>query len=89
MQADLARLGAVNLAAIDELAEQTERKIFLDAQWKDLTDALESLEEAMRKIDKETRSRFEVTFERINTGLKRSSRDCSGGGHAYLELVGR
>jgi chromosome segregation protein len=88
VQADLARLGAVNLAAIDELAEQTERKTFLDAQWKDLTDALESLEEAMRKIDKETRARFETTFERINTGLKEKFPRLFGGGHAYLELVG-
>jgi chromosome segregation protein len=88
VQADLARLGAVNLAAIDELAEQTERKTFLDAQWKDLTDALESLEEAMRKIDKETRARFETTFERINAGLKEKFPRLFGGGHAYLELVG-
>jgi chromosome segregation protein len=88
VQADLQRLGAVNLAAIDELGEQTERKTFLDAQWKDLTDALDSLEEAMRKIDKETRARFEVTFERINTGLKEKFPRLFGGGHAYLELVG-
>ena len=88
VQADLQRLGAVNLAAIDELREQTERKTFLDAQWKDLTDALDSLEEAMRKIDKETRARFEVTFERINTGLKEKFPRLFGGGHAYLELVG-
>jgi chromosome segregation protein len=88
VQADLVRLGAVNLAAIDELAEQTERKTFLDAQWKDLTDALESLEEAMRKIDKETRARFETTFERINAGLKEKFPRLFGGGHAYLELVG-
>jgi chromosome segregation protein len=88
VQADLQRLGAVNLAAIDELAEQSERKVFLDAQWKDLTDALDSLEEAMRKIDKETRVRFEATFERINHGLKEKFPRLFGGGHAYLELVG-
>jgi chromosome segregation protein len=88
VQADLQRLGAVNLAAIDELAEQTERKTFLDAQWKDLTDALDSLEDAMRKIDKETRVRFEATFERINHGLKEKFPRLFGGGHAYLELVG-
>ena len=52
VQADLQRLGGVNLAAIDELKEQTERKTYLDAQWKDLTDALDALEQAMRKIDK-------------------------------------
>jgi chromosome segregation protein len=86
--ADLQRLGGVNLAAIDELKEQTERKTYLDAQCKDLTDALESLEQAMRKIDKETRSRFEDTFQRINAGLQAKFPQLFGGGHAYLELVG-
>ncbi len=88
VQADLQRLGQVNLAAIDELKEQTERKTWLDAQWQDLTDALTTLEEAMRKIDRETRSRFEATFERINNGLKEKFPRLFGGGHAYLELVG-
>ncbi len=88
VQADIHKLGAVNLAAIDELKEQGERKEFLDAQWKDLTDALESLEQAMHKIDKETRTRFESTFERINDGLKEKFPRLFGGGHAYLELVG-
>jgi chromosome segregation protein len=88
VQEDLQRLGAVNLAAIDELQEQTQRKTFLDAQWKDLTDALTALEEAMRKIDRETRTRFEATFERINDGLKEKFPRLFGGGHAYLELVG-
>jgi chromosome segregation protein len=88
VQAELMRLGAVNLAAIDELKEQSERKEFLDAQWKDLTEALDALEEAMRKIDRETRTRFESTFERINTGLGEKFPRLFGGGHAYLELVG-
>ncbi len=88
VQADVQKLGAVNLAAIDELKEQGERKEFLDAQWKDLTEALESLEEAMRKIDRETRTRFESTFERINDGLKEKFPRLFGGGSAYLELVG-
>ncbi|MEO8309208.1 MAG: chromosome segregation protein SMC [Pseudomonadota bacterium] len=86
--ADLQRLGGVNLAAIDELKEQSERKTYLDAQCKDLTDALDSLDQAMRKIDKETRSRFEDTFERINAGLQAKFPQLFGGGHAYLELVG-
>ena len=64
LRADVARLGQVNLAAIDELKEQTERKEYLDRQYADLTDALSTLEEAMRKIDKETRTRFEETFEK-------------------------
>jgi chromosome segregation protein len=86
--ADVAKLGQVNLAAIDELKEQSERKTYLDAQWQDLTDALATLDDAMRKIDKETRSRFEDTFNRINAGLKEKFPRLFGGGHAYLELVG-
>jgi chromosome segregation protein len=86
--ADVAKLGQVNLAAIDELKEQSERKTYLDAQWQDLTDALATLDDAMRKIDKETRSRFEDTFNRINVGLKEKFPRLFGGGHAYLELVG-
>ncbi len=86
--ADIAKLGQVNLAAIDELKEQSERKTYLDAQWQDLTDALTTLDEAMGKIDKETRTRFEDTFTRINDGLKEKFPRLFGGGHAYLELVG-
>ena len=82
------KLGQVNLAAIEELKEQSERKEYLDRQFTDLTSALETLEEAMRRIDKETRSRFEDTFEKINTGLKEKFPRLFGGGHAYLELVG-
>jgi len=82
------RLGQVNLAAIDEFKEQSERKEYLDRQFKDLTDALETLEEAMRKIDKETRTRFQDTFDRVNAGLKERFPRLFGGGHAYLELAG-
>jgi len=87
-RAGIERLGQVNLAAIDELKEQTERKEYLDRQFTDLTSALDTLEEAMRRIDKETRTRFEETFERINSGLKERFPRLFGGGHAYLELVG-
>jgi chromosome segregation protein len=87
-RAGIEKLGQVNLAAIDELKEQTERKEYLDRQFTDLTSALETLEEAMRRIDKETRTRFEETFERINSGLKERFPRLFGGGHAYLELVG-
>jgi len=87
-RAGIERLGQVNLAAIDELKEQTERKEYLDRQFADLTSALDTLEEAMRRIDKETRTRFEETFERINSGLKERFPRLFGGGHAYLELVG-
>ena len=82
------RLGQVNLAAIDEFKEQSERKEYLDRQLKDLTDALEMLESAMRKIDRETRTRFQDTFDRVNAGLKEKFPRLFGGGHAYLELVG-
>ncbi|MBV8852405.1 MAG: chromosome segregation protein SMC, partial [Sinobacteraceae bacterium] len=88
VRADVERLGQVNLAAIDELKEQTERKEYLDRQFSDLTAALETLDQAMRRIDKETRTRFEETFERINTGMKEKFPRLFGGGHAYLELVG-
>jgi chromosome segregation protein len=82
------RLGQVNLAAIDEFREQSERKEYLDRQFTDLTDALATLEDAIRKIDRETRSRFQDTFDRVNAGLKEKFPRLFGGGSAYLELVG-
>jgi chromosome segregation protein len=82
------RLGQVNLAAIDEFKEQSERKEYIDRQFKDLTDALETLETAIRKIDRETRARFQDTFDRVNAGLKERFPRLFGGGHAYLELAG-
>ncbi|MFN2301229.1 MAG: chromosome segregation protein SMC [Gammaproteobacteria bacterium] len=82
------RLGPINLAAIDEFAELSIRKEKLDAQYKDLTDALETLENAIRKIDRETRTRFKETFDRVNTGLQAAFPKLFGGGHAYLELTG-
>ena len=88
VRSDLERLGQVNLAAIDELKEQSERKTYLDRQYTDVTDALDTLEQAMRKMDRETRSRFEDTFNRINAGLQDKFPRLFGGGHAYLELVG-
>jgi chromosome segregation protein len=88
VRADIEKLGAVNLAAIDELKDHTQRKEYLDSQFADLTAALDTLAEAMRRIDKETRTRFEDTFERINAGLREKFPRLFGGGHAYLELVG-
>ena len=85
---DIEKLGQVNLAAIDELAQSTERKEYLDRQYTDLTSALDTLEEAMGKIEKETRSRFQDTFDRINAGLQERFPRLFGGGHAYLELSG-
>ena len=82
------RLGAINLAAIDEFKEQAERKEYLDAQHSDLADALETLEAAIRKIDRETRTRFKETFDRANAGIGRLFPRLFGGGNAYLELEG-
>ncbi len=82
------RLGPINLASIDELREQSERKEYLDAQHADLSEALETLEGAIRKIDRETRTRFKETFDRVNQGLGELFPRLFGGGHAYLELTG-
>ena len=82
------RLGPINLAAIDEYEQESERKIYLDAQAEDLDKALETLLEAIHKIDKETRTRFKETFDAVNTRLGELFPKVFGGGHAYLELTG-
>ena len=82
------RLGPINLAAIDEFKEQTERKEYLDSQLGDLNSALETLESAIRKIDRETRSRFRETFTNVNIGFQKLFPKLFGGGHAYMELTG-
>jgi chromosome segregation protein len=82
------RLGPINLAAIDEFKEQSERKTYLDSQLEDLTSALDTLESAIRKIDRETRTRFRETFANVNEGFKLLFPKLFGGGHAYLELTG-
>ncbi|NEX16897.1 MAG: chromosome segregation protein SMC [Halochromatium sp.] len=84
----IGRLGNINLAAIDEFEEQSERMRYLEAQHADISAALETLEAAIRKIDRETRSRFKETFERINRGLEELFPRVFGGGSAYLELTG-
>ncbi|MCD9028694.1 chromosome segregation protein SMC [Luteimonas sp. BDR2-5] len=86
--AKLRRLEPVNLAAIAEHAEAAQRKEYLDAQDADLITALETLEEAIRKIDRETRGRFKDTFDRVNAGVQALYPRLFGGGHAYLELTG-
>ncbi|PWY48599.1 chromosome segregation protein SMC [Pseudomonas sp. RW409] len=86
--ARIQRLGAINLAAIDEYQQQSERKRYLDAQDADLVEALETLENVIRKIDKETRNRFKDTFDQINGGLQALFPKVFGGGSAYLELTG-
>ncbi|KFE55712.1 chromosome segregation protein SMC [Pseudomonas syringae] len=82
------RLGAINLAAIDEYQQQSERKRYLDAQNADLVEALDTLENVIRKIDKETRNRFKETFDQINSGIQALFPKVFGGGSAYLELTG-
>ena len=86
-QANLQRLGAVNLAAVEEYETQSERKSHLDTQHNDLTEALETLQSAIRKIDKETRTRFSTTFEQVNEDLKTLFPKVFGGGSAYLALT--
>ncbi|MCW8108586.1 chromosome segregation protein SMC [Alteromonas ponticola] len=86
-QAAISRLGAVNLAAVDEFEVQSERKHHLDTQFEDLNDALDTLRSAIRKIDKETRQRFAETFEQVNNDLKTLFPKVFGGGSAYLALT--
>ena len=82
------RLGAINLAAIEEYDTESERKNYLDAQAEDLEQALDTLLEVMQKIDKETRVRFRETFDAVNAKLKELFPKVFGGGSAYLELTG-
>jgi chromosome segregation protein len=86
LAARIERLGPINLASIDELKEQTDRKAYLDAQLADLNDALTTLENAIRRIDRETRSRFKETFDKVNAGMQDIFPRLFGGGHAFLEL---
>nr|WP_231916707.1 chromosome segregation protein SMC [Rheinheimera sp. SA_1] len=83
----LNRLGPINLAAIEEYAQQDERKKYLDLQHDDLIAALDTLETAIRKIDRETRQKFKETFDQVNSGLQNLFPKVFGGGSAYLELT--
>jgi len=82
------RLGPINLAAIEEFKQLSERKEYLDRQNQDLAEALTTLENAIRKIDRETRTRFKETFDDLNNNLKEMFPVLFGGGHAYLEMTG-
>ena len=86
---DIARLGAVNLTAMEECRAQEERMAFLDQQHGDLSESLATMREAIEKIDRECRSRFKDTFDLINTGLQRMFPKLFGGGQASLELTER
>jgi chromosome segregation protein len=84
----ITRLEPVNLAAIQEFEEESKRKDYLDEQNDDLCDALTTLENAIAKIDRKTRTRFKETFERVNKGVQELFPRLFGGGHGYLELTG-
>lgn len=85
---EIAALGAVNLAALDELSASRERKTFLDAQMADLTDAITTLEDAIRKIDLETRDLLGSTFNQVNEHFGRMFPSLFGGGQARLVMTG-
>jgi chromosome segregation protein len=81
------RLGPINLVAIEEFEELSQRKGYLDKQAEDLNQALETLREAIRKMDRETRTRFKETFDRVNENFQTFFPRLFGGGSSYLELT--
>jgi chromosome segregation protein len=81
-------LGAVNMAALEELAQATERKTFLDAQYADLTEAIATLQGAIQKIDMETRDLLQDTFDRVNLHFAELFPILFGGGQAKLVMTG-
>jgi chromosome segregation protein len=85
--AQIERLGTINLTAIEEFKAQSERMEFLNEQHADLIEALQTLDQAINQIDKESRLRFRETFDKINSGLQEKFPKLFGGGHAYLELT--
>ena len=87
LQKKIDRIGAVNLVAIDEFDEQNERKEYLDQQHADLSESLDTLRSAIRKIDRETRERFKETYDRLNAGFNEFFPKLFGGGSAELRLT--
>ena len=88
LQEEINSLGPVNLAAIHELTSEKERKGYLDSQVEDLTSAINTLEDAIRRIDKETRDRLIVTFNQVNKNFTEFFKVLFNGGQAKLELLG-
>ena len=88
IQREITALGAVNLAALDELDAARERKAFLDAQSSDLTQAMQTLEDAIHKIDGETRELLSATFDQVNGHFGRMFPELFGGGNARLVITG-
>ena len=87
MAARIERLGPINLVAIDEFDELSQRKGYLDKQSEDLRQALATLDEAIRKMDRETRTRFRETFDKVNENFQAFFPRLFGGGSAYIELT--
>ncbi len=88
LEFDIEALGAVNLAAIEELTTEQVRKQYLDSQWHDLTEASQTLEDAIRKIDRETRNRLQATFDEANKHFNELFTTLFDGGQARIELLG-
>jgi chromosome segregation protein len=88
LQEEIAALGAVNLAALDELQASRERKTYLESQSRDLHEAVTTLENAIRRIDRETRERLQTTFDEVNDNLARMFPSLFGGGEAKLIMTG-
>jgi chromosome segregation protein len=88
LQREMTALGPVNLAALDELATARERKTFLDAQSADLNEAMQTLEDAIKKIDAETRDLLGTTFDAVNTHFGQMFPELFGGGQAKLVMTG-
>jgi len=84
----ISRLGAINLAAMEEFEQEEKRKEMLDNQHQELMDALETLQNAINKIDKETRTTFKDTFDKLNLSLANSFPKLFGGGHAEFVMLG-
>ncbi len=87
LQQKINSLGAINLAAIDELKDQQERKTYLDNQYNDLSESIKTLDNVIKKIDNETKSKFKEIFDNINDNLNTFFTKIFGGGKAYLELT--
>jgi len=88
LQAEIEALGPVNLAALEELASAQERKGFLDEQSADLATAIDTLENAIRRIDRETREQLQETYDKVNAGFGALFPELFGGGEAKLILTG-
>ncbi|QOC23976.1 chromosome segregation protein SMC [Wenzhouxiangella sp. AB-CW3] len=88
LEQKIRKLEPVNLAAIEEYDAESERKEYLDRQHADLEDALETLEKAIARIDRDTRTRFRETFEQVNRNMEQLFPRLFGGGHGHLEMVG-